>query len=136
MSAITTLILLFLAGLFTGEQETIKRKHLITWFPLSIEGENHWFILWWNSSAKEYQNKFYNKLTHGVLSILRDGWHFCKSVSIVLVSMAIAMNLDLVNLVTTGLFSADPISLFVSIPLSVVCYYSIISLGFEISYSK
>lgn len=136
MTALATLILLFLAGLFTGEQETIKRRHFKTWFPMNIEGPNHWFVVWWNASAKEYQNTFYNKLTHGVLSILRDGWHFCKSMSIVFVSIAIAMNLDLVNLITTGLFSIDQISWLISIPVSIVCYYSILSLGFEISYSK
>ncbi|MCA0388498.1 MAG: hypothetical protein LCH52_08385 [Bacteroidetes bacterium] len=136
MTTLATLILLFLSGLFTGEQETIKRGHLKTWFPQLLEGPNHWFVSWWNASAKEYQNPFYNKLAHGVLSILRDGWHFCKSMSLVFISIALSINLDMINFITSGFFTSDPVSYWLSIPGSIVCYYSILSLGFEISYSK
>jgi hypothetical protein len=94
----TELVILALVGTLLSETETIYRKHRKTWFP-------NWE--WWNARSKVYDNKIVHWLMLYPLSFLRDGFHFTKSLAIVLLLIAIFQT-DIVNIVigytTMGIF--------------------------------
>lgn len=79
-------ILWFIAGLLTGEQETILMKYAKTW----ISGD------WWNKNLWKYENPIWQWIMKVPLSFMKDGFHFCKSAALILKASSIPVALGLI----------------------------------------
>ena len=77
------IILIFLAGVFLGESESII-KNRQTWLGFN----------WWIANNWQYKNKVVEWLMRYPFSFAKDGEHLCKSISIVLLGYVATMGYD------------------------------------------
>lgn len=76
LQIILTVVLILLSAVFDSQRDKIQFDKARSWFP-------DWG--WWkirNYMEHTTLNHYLRKLFDTVLSFLNDGWHFCKSVSL------------------------------------------------------
>lgn len=91
---------LLLSAVFNSEQDTINYNPYLSWFTFS------WWVKrgstpdkWVNNMNKIYQTKLWNIVKVPTIwwllkypfSFLLDGWHFCKSLSILFILVPIPL---------------------------------------------
>ena len=109
LSIILSVVLIILAAVFDSQRDKIQFDKARSWFP-------NWE--WW--TVRNYFEKKFNGswLFDTVLSFANDGWHFCKTMSLLCLLFAVVLYTPVFGL------------------WDVLGLWAVYSIAFEIGYTK
>ncbi len=104
-----TLIFCVISAILDSQRDTIQYAPLATWFP---------FWRWW--TVRNYMEKKFGGswVFDTVLSFANDGWHFCKTLSLLSLFFGVVLYSPMFGL------------------WDVVIFWAVYSVAFEVGYTK